>query len=243
MTCTVLNEDLDNYLAGDCDADRARLLDAHVRACSTCSELVTTQRVLLQKLAAYGRATVPQPDDGFYANAIANAAQATAGKQRKRQVMTGIGAAMAAAIIMWMAGGMLLSAPDMNNAATDNGAMSDNGLSRRGLDSGAQASVPGVTMALEEARTVNLVFSSAQVLANATMTVTLPPGIEVSGFHGQREISWMTSLKQGKNVLPLTLIATSPQGGELLATLQHENNDRSFRVQVTVIQEPNGAST
>jgi hypothetical protein len=90
-------------------------------------------------------------------------------------------------------------------------------------------------MALEEPRTVNLVFSSTRALADATMTVTLPPGLELEGFAGQREITWMTSLREGRNVLPLTLIATSPAGGELLATLRHANDDRSFRVQVTVI--------
>jgi hypothetical protein len=36
-------------------------------------------------------------------------------------------------------------------------------------------------------------------------------------------------------VLPLTLIATSSQGGELLATLRHEDDDRTFRVQVIII--------
>ena len=90
-------------------------------------------------------------------------------------------------------------------------------------------------MTLEEPRTLNLVFSSATALANATMTVVLPQGVEVEGFAGQREITWMTSLTAGKNVLPLTLIATSPQGGELVATLRHEDDDRSFRVRVTVI--------
>jgi hypothetical protein len=35
--------------------------------------------------------------------------------------------------------------------------------------------------------------------------------------------------------LPLTLIATSPVGGELLATLQHEDDNKIFRLQVTVI--------
>jgi hypothetical protein len=90
-------------------------------------------------------------------------------------------------------------------------------------------------MALEEAKTLNLVFSSAVALADATMTVMLPQGIEIEGFAGQQEITWMTSLKEGRNVLPLTLIATSSQGGEILATLRHEDDDRSFRLQVTII--------
>ena len=54
----------------------------------------------------------------------------------------------------------------------------------------------------------------------------LPDGIEIDGFAGQRVITWRTSLKAGSNILPLTLIATSPLGGELLATLQHEDECR-----------------
>lgn len=226
MTCKLLNQHLDAYLAGDCAADQAGLLDGHVAACDTCRALVNAQRELLRELAEYARATAPRADDGFYDRAIATAAKdasaagVAGGNRRRHWVMTGLGGAVAAALVVWMVGGMFLSAPDSGTTVAD---------------SSAPASVPGVTMALEQPRTVNLVFSSAEVLVNATMTVVLPPGIEVSGFQGQREISWMTSLKQGKNVLPLTLIATSPQGGELRATLQHEDSDRSFRVQVSVI--------
>lgn len=232
MTCSMLNEHLDDYLAGASATDQARLFDEHLAACETCRALVTAQRDLLRDLADFGRATMPQPDDDFFDQAIANAAYAARGNvgaQRKRWVMTGVGGTLAAALVVWMIGGMFFSAPDAGNQGLVDS------IADSSADSRAPASSPGVTMTLEEPRTVNLVFSSAEVLANATMTVALPPGIEVSGFQGQREISWMTSLKQGKNVLPLTLIATSPQGGELLATLQHDGDGRSFRVRVTVI--------
>lgn len=228
MTCTVLNQHLDDYLAGDCAANQARLFAEHLAACDACQALVAAQRDLLHNLADFGRATMPRPDDGFFDQAIANAALAASdsvGNQRNRWVMTGVGGTLAAALLVWMVGSMFFSAPDVGNQ--DPGSAT--------AAAGAPVTFPGVTMALEEPRTVNLVFSSGRVLANATMTVVLPAGIEVSGFQGQREISWMTSLKQGKNVLPLTLIATSPQGGELLATLQHDGDDRSFRVRVTVI--------
>jgi hypothetical protein len=45
----------------------------------------------------------------------------------------------------------------------------------------------------------------------------------------------MTSLREGRNVLPLTLIATAPVSGELMATLRHEDDDKTFRLQVTAI--------
>jgi hypothetical protein len=89
-------------------------------------------------------------------------------------------------------------------------------------------------MVLEEPRTVNLVFSSATDLDDAVLTVNLPAGIEIEGFAGQREITWMTSLQAGKNILPLRLIAMTPHGGELLARLEHDGRDRTFRIRVEV---------
>ena len=89
-------------------------------------------------------------------------------------------------------------------------------------------------MTLEEPRTVNLMFASANALDDATLTVTLPDGIELAGFPGQREISWQTSLVEGKNYLPLELIALTPTGGEVLARLEHDNRGRTFRLRVNV---------
>jgi len=71
-------------------------------------------------------------------------------------------------------------------------------------------------------------------LQKATLTVSLPIGVELAGFPGQREISWETSLNEGRNLLPLKLIALTPAGGELLARLEHEDRDRVFRLQLDV---------
>jgi hypothetical protein len=71
-------------------------------------------------------------------------------------------------------------------------------------------------------------------LHSATLTVTLPAGVELAGFPGQREVSWETSLTAGRNLLPLKLIALTPVGGELLARLEHEDRERLFRLQVNI---------
>jgi hypothetical protein len=98
----------------------------------------------------------------------------------------------------------------------------------------ADPAIPSITMTLEEPRTINLVFASAEKLDNAMLTVRLPAGVEMSGFPGQREVTWQTSLNTGKNLLPLKLIATSPVGGEVYATLTHNDRDRTFRLTVDV---------
>lgn len=156
---------------------------------------------------------VPAADAGFYGQALVRATHEGSRRQRNRWLLTGFGAALAATIAVWMIGGMLLTSPQLPDAT---------------------ATIPGVTVALEEARTVNLVFASATFLESATLTVSLPEGIELDGFPGQREITWETSLNEGKNLLPLTLIALTPTGGELLAHLEHENRDRTFRLRVDV---------
>jgi len=173
---------------------------------------LTEDRELAALLADYRDVSAPAPADGFYDRAIARAVHAGQRRQRSRWVMTGFGGAVAAAMAIWIVNGLFIAGPEP-----------------------AAEPVPSVTMALEEPRTLNLVFSSAVALSDATMTVVLPDGIEIAGFAGQREITWMTSLSEGRNVLPLTLIATSPVGGEVVATLQHDGDFKTFRLRMTVI--------
>ena len=175
------------------------------------NDTTTEDRELLELLRDYGDTSAPQPAEGFYDRAIARAVRQGQKRDRSRWVMTGFGGAVAAAMAIWMVSGVFFTTPDIDEPV-----------------------VPSVTMALEQPQTLNLVFSSATPLDNATMTVYLPEGVEIDGFAGQREITWMTSLDEGRNILPLTLIATSPIGGELLATLRHEDDDKTFRLQVTV---------
>ena len=164
-------------------------------------------RALLQDYPA------PRPDPGFYDQALARATLQGSRKQKTRWVMTGFGGAIAAGLAVWLISGMLLNTPQLPDAGSN---------------------IPEVTMALEEPRTVNLVFSSTEALESATLTVSLPAGVELAGFPGQREISWETRLSEGRNLLPLKLIALTPVGGELLATLEHDDRNREFRLRVDV---------
>jgi len=149
----------------------------------------------------------------FYDQALVRATHEGTRRQRNRWLMTGFGGALAAGLALWLIGGFFLTTPNL--PATD-------------------PNIPGITMTLEEPRTVNLMFASVTDLDSATLTVTLPDGIELAGFPGQREIAWQTNLKQGKNYLPLELIAVTPVGGEVLARLEHNDRDRTFRLRVEV---------
>jgi len=156
---------------------------------------------------------MPEAATGFYDQALVRATHEGSRRQRNRWLMTGFASAIAASFAVWVISGVLLSTPEVPDVG---------------------AAIPGVSIALEQPRIVNLVFASATSLAAATLTVTLPGGIELAGFPGQREITWETSLNEGRNLLPLTLVALSPAGGVLLARLEHEDRDRTFRLRVDV---------
>lgn len=168
------------------------------------------EREVLELLQDY---PAPAADEGFYERALLRATHEGSKRQRNRWMLAGFGTAVAATIAAWMIGGLLLSDPQLPEAGP---------------------AIPGVTIALAEPRTVNLVFASATALESATLTVTLPDGIELDGFPGQHEVTWQTSLSEGRNLLPLTLVAVAPAGGELLARLEHKERERTFRLRVDV---------
>ena len=149
----------------------------------------------------------------FYDQALARATHEGTRRQRNRWVMTGFGSAIAAGLALWLIGGFFMTTPNVTTP---------------------EPNIPGIAMTLEEPRTVNLVFASATALDEATLTVNLPDGIELAGFPGQREITWQTSLVEGKNYLPLELIALTPTSGEVLARLEHDDRGRTFRLRVNV---------
>ena len=174
------------------------------------SKDIIEEQELLELLKDY---PVPEAQAGFYDQALVQAAHRGTQRQRNRWLMTGFGSAIAAGLAIWVITAMLMTAPQIPDA---------------------DSAIPGVTIALEQEQTVRLVFASAMALDSATLTVSLPEGIELAGFPGQREITWETSLQEGKNLLPLTLIALTPAGGELLARLEHKDRNRTFRLLVEV---------
>ena len=91
---------------------------------------------------------VPDAAESFYEQALARATHEGAHRQKKRWLMTGFGSAVAAGLVLWLIGGFFLTTPPSPTANPD---------------------IPGVTMTLEQPRTVNLVFASGAALDSAML--------------------------------------------------------------------------
>lgn len=174
------------------------------------NDIIKQDQEILAHLKDY---PMPEATAGYFDQALVRATHEGTRRMRNRWITTGFGSAIAAGLALWMFGAFFFTPPDIGSV---------------------EAEIPGIVMTLEEPRTVNLVFASAEALDAATLTVMLPAGLELSGFPGQREITWQTSLNEGKNLLPLKLVATSPVSGEVLATLEHNDRGRTFRLRVDV---------
>jgi hypothetical protein len=98
-------------------------------------------------------------------------------------------------------------------------------------------------IALNQAREVSLVFESEHAMENARFTIQLPEGVEVSGYPGQRELSWEGGLAQGKNLLVLPVEAHSGHGGELVAVVTHTGKRKNFALRLDVLPPQDAPAT
>ncbi|HZW59669.1 MAG TPA: zf-HC2 domain-containing protein [Woeseiaceae bacterium] len=219
MNCDDIDNLLDEFADGTLAPDERLRFEQHVAGCADCSRTLRREAQLRELLEDYGESVVAMPDAEYFAQALASAARQGARQQRNRWLMTGFAAAVAASLATVVVTALLLQAPAVPRGGAD---------------------MSTVTMTLAEPRVVNLVFSAATRLDDATLTLTLPAGVELAGFPGRRQIRWQTSLQRGRNLLPLTLVAATATDGELQAVLQHGDEQRTFRVRLAAQQEKAG---
>ncbi|MEQ8207721.1 MAG: hypothetical protein RIA65_16220, partial [Woeseia sp.] len=191
----------------DCEA-----IEAHVADCASCQRLTARERELRELLQAFGESSVPMPSEQFFVNALDGAASEGGRQHRNRWLATAFAVGLIALIGVWITNAVRVDTP-LPAELTQN---------------------PVVSLTIGEPRVVNLVFSSATALPAASLTLQLPAGIEHMGFPGRRQVSWSTSLRSGRNLLPLTFVATADVAGEVVATLEHGDNVREFRLQINV---------
>jgi hypothetical protein len=98
---------------------------------------------------------------------------------------------------------------------------------------GPSASDPGAAqfqVVLNEPRQMDIAIETDQALTGATIRILMAGSIEIEGFSGQREISWVEDLDAGVNRLSLPIVATGDEGGQVVVRLTHPNSEQLFVV-------------
>jgi hypothetical protein len=212
---------LDDLIDGYLSATGAEALRTHISTCPDCARFLARTQDLRAALRAM---PVPAPRPGFEDRALAVATglavgHTGVGKSRAPRrgswrrfelwAGTAIGAVAAAALMA------VLLAPPQGRHEPE---AADNGL----------------RIALYEPREIGLAIDSENSVRGAKLTLRIEGGIDLVGFGERREISWITDLDAGTNLLSLPIIAHSLEEGRLTALVEHEGGVQQIDVRVRV---------
>jgi hypothetical protein len=211
MTCRNTETQLDEYLDGTLDGDASRALERHANECSDCGRSLDQAVALKATLADL---PVEGPTAGFFDEALRVTAAQSQQVERSKVAPVwyagALAAGLAAIVLVSLLGNPVAPVAPAQGVAQ-------------------------VAMAIEETRTINLVFASDEALEGVSLTVLLPDGVELASYPGQDRVLWSTQLRPGKNVLPLELVALGGTGGELVATMRRDGKEKVFRVNIAVL--------
>ena len=177
-----------------------RQLREHLSVCADCRGVYEHARAVQE---AFRKLSPPEVHPAFVDRALLRATRpsAPAAHPQRRAL---IGMAVAASLVLGLSLGAFFSLRD--------------------------APVQTVALAIERPETVRMIFDSAKPLRAATVSLALPDNVEVVGYAGQRELTWQTDLREGRNLLQLPLIARGTVKDDLLARLSHGGSTKTFRV-------------
>jgi len=82
------------------------------------------------------------------------------------------------------------------------------------------------------ARIMDIAIEADQQLPGAKITILLSGGIELEGYAGQRELSWISDLDAGVNRLSLPVIAIGDGSGQMVVQLSHPDSQQVFVVEL-----------
>ena len=208
MKCYEANTLLTDYVAGDLlDGPTLAALEAHLQECLQCQSQLQWERDVQQAVAEQ---VVPPPSPDFESRILANATRRQERSGMHRGLVSG---AVAAALVL----GLVLGA-GVGPWQLQDGHQS---VQQQGIE--AQ---PAADRAREE--TVRLAFNTQSRLEDVSLTLELPPHVEVSRFPGRQRLSWNVDMEPGNNVIRLPLRIAYPKEGDIVAHLGKGASRRTF---------------
>lgn len=211
MQCRQIDSVLDDYLDGLTDGRATSEVELHLSVCRDCRGTLDAAARLRVQLADL---PVDGPDEAFFTRVLEQARQQQPDDaSRPPRLAVLHRRVLAAAAVVLVSAGVLLSTHTWFPST----------------------SPPVVSITLETPTPVNIVFSTMEDLKGARVSLQLPDGVELDGYSGRQMLAWTTDLRKGKNVLRLPLVAYGAPTEDLVATVAHGDDAKTFRLTVRVI--------
>lgn len=220
MTCHQAQQHIERQAIGDdLSAEDSRALESHVANCQRCYLRQVWEYRINEELR---RESVPAPTADFETRVMA----AATGKTSSRGgVLPKVGSAIAAALALAVVAASLWL-PERGPLPEQAGNSQSTGAEEVALGTAA----PGAAWSQEQ--TVRLAFNSASQLDDVSLTLELPPNVELARFPGHQHLTWEVDLKPGDNIIALPLRIAYPQAGELVAHLDDGKKRKTFRAPI-----------
>lgn len=223
MSCREIRQQLPDYVRDALPAEETRAVQTHLGTCEACRHHLELEQSLMAELAE--RFPPQKPSPGFEERVFRGLGNTSpAGKP----VHFAWGSAVAAALVLGLWVGQS-GTPEPGPVGMQGGEV-------------ARVAAPGPALSPVE-RTVTLAFTAGEALDDVTLTLKLPPHVELSGLQGQQQVRWQVSLEQGDNVLTLPLRILFPGEGELVAELDAKGRRKEFRAALPEYPDSNGNAT
>ncbi|MFC1589279.1 anti-sigma factor family protein [Pseudomonadota bacterium] len=201
MNCIDIHIHIDDWLDDQLSQQDRLVFDQHVSNCADCAARLENARSLMLGLQ---NIPVPPPSANFEKRVFAEVRRQHKESHHFR-FAAGFATAATASLAIWFASSVMVP-----EAVIEQPRM--------------------ISVAMNEAQTVRLMFESQNDIEQVQLSVGLPDNMELDGYPGRRQLAWQTSLKKGENILALPIMAIDQGQGELVAELSYGDKVKTFRV-------------
>lgn len=209
MKCSDVENYLDDYIDATASSDVQAAIETHLAHCDSCQQALAEHKAIRHALLSL---PVVEASNGFEAkvfSAVRHRYGESSGQPGNRFI-AGFATAMVASLALWFASTLFTPVIDEN--------------------AGDRQMTQTINLAMNQTRTVKLVFEAKQALSAVTLSIELPENIDLEGYEGQKQLVWQTRLNKGQNILALPVIATHTGQGELMAKLSYGDKTKQFHI-------------
>lgn len=210
MKCNELNDQLDDYIDHRLSDNAQAAFEAHMESCSACCAKVARALALQNTLRSLETPAMPQdlPERLFRRVAEEDETRRAAERGPGTWVNRLLKPGLAAAVMLGLLLGWGLFSPGPERAG----------------------STEWVVLDLDDVREVQFAVNARDALEGVQLTLLIPDNAELVGYPDQRELTWVTDLRQGANLLSLPLRGARTGQGQVVVVIDSPSGRQTQKV-------------